>query len=1093
MDCPRCHSPAVAEARFCSACGEELETEERTSPGEDLQAAGETRLITALFADLSGSVAATHGLDPEAAAERVNEVLDVMAQAIVRYEGRIDRYLGDGVLAFFGTPQAHEDDPLRAISAALEIRDDLERRGFHATSGINTGEVYLGRIGSERHAEFSGLGPVINLAARLQSRAEPGQVLVGEATYRAARRAFEFRPLSLRVKGVPHPITAHLALEPLARPEKARGIEGVHVELVGRDEDLERLGEALAAIRSGHGRVVAVVGEAGIGKSRLVAELKRRVDRGLAGDRDATPDSPILWLDGRCLETTCGTSYAPFVDLLRSFFGDSGGNETLPDRVAGVVHGLVSDGALPEDRGPDVAALLTNLLSRSPDAERLFPGASPEQIRNQTFLALRDFLSALARPQPLVVFIEDLHWADALSLDLSALLMSATAQAPLLLLCAFRPGMRYPTRDIESTGAGRAGARFSAILLHPLTGVESDRLLESILRLPDFPSRLRESLLERAQGNPLFLEEMLRSLVDEGHLVRENGSWRVLPGIEAVHVPDSVQSIIQSRVDRLDADPRQVLQVATVIGRLFHRELLEAVVRTACDGRIDLDAALADLEDHELVYLERVSPEEYSFKHVFTLETVYGSLLRKRRAALHRCTAEAIETLRADRLEEHFEQLARHYDEAGVGEKATEYLLLAGEKSRRAFLNPVAIEYYERALERLAALDLPAGREPWRGATRARVREALGDLYELTGRHDEAIAGFQAALDDAGPANAVDRARILRKTGVSLQIQRRFPESLAAFQEALAVLDGNPPPDTEAAWRSERLDTVLGKLMLHYFMAAEAEIAGAIERYRDEFLAHGSPLQRGLLYRTLAVAGLQRERYVASAETVDNARAAWETIETTGVLHEIGHARFVYGFASMWAGRLDDAQRELSAALALAERIGDVTLQSRCVTYLALTHRKQGDVEAARRHALRALEISETGGMTEYLAAAHAHLAWAAGREGRWDEAEREGRLALELWEGIGGPYRLFLWMPVWPLLGVALARGRPNEAAGHARNLLDPGLQPMPEPLAAALDLAAGAAENRCHSRSVGRGGDEEARDRFAEVGELARPLGYL
>ncbi|MGH7550828.1 MAG: ATP-binding protein [Gemmatimonadota bacterium] len=692
---------------------------------------------------------------------------------------------------------------------------------------------------------------------------------------------------------------------------------------------------------------------------------------------------------------------------------------------------------------------------------------------------------ALTARQPVVLFLDDLHWTDALSLDLTGLLMSATKQAPLLLLCAYRPEHRHPTREMETTGARQAPGRFASIHLHPLTETDSDRLLESLFRLSEFPGRLRESLLERAQGNPLFLEEMLRALVDGGHLVRRNGGWRILPGIEAVDVPMTVQSIILSRVDRLDEDPRQVLHTAAVIGRLFARPLLTAVVAAATGGRIGVEYALAALEEHDLVYLDRVAPEEeYSFKHVFTRDTVYGSLLRRQRVGLHRTVAETIETLYPDRLEEHFEQLARHYDETDVGEKAFQYLLLAGDKSHRAFLNAAAIGYYERALERLGALDLPAEREPWRRAKRGRVRETLGDLYELTGRHEEAIVGFQAALEEAGPANAVDRARILRKTGASLQIQRRFPESLAAFQEALAALAGDPPPDTERAWLSERLDTVLAKLMLHYFMAAQAEIAGAIECYRDEFLAHGSSLQRGLLYRIMAVAGLQRERYVASAETVDNAKAAWETIETTGVLHEISHARFVYGFALMWAGRQDDAERELSAALALAERIGDVTLQSRCVTYLALTHRKRGDVEAARRHALRALEVSEAGGMTEYLAATHAHLAWAAGREGRWDEAEREGRIAVELWERIGGPYRLFLWMPIWPLLGVALARGRLDEAAGHARSLLDPDLQPMPETLRSALEKAI---------EKIDPGEETAVRAPFPTVAELARKGGYL
>lgn len=535
-----------------------------------------------------------------------------------------------------------------------------------------------------------------------------------------------------------------------------------------------------------------------------------------------------------------------------------------------------------------------------------------------------------------------------------------------------------------------------------------------------------------------------------------------------------MQSIIQSRVDRLQADRRRLLQAAAVIGRVFARRLLDSVARTAW-GEIDVGGALADLEDHELVYLDRVAPEEYSFKHVFTRDTVYGNLLRRHRAALHRAVAEATEALYPDALEEHCEQLARHYDAADDAGKAIDYLAMAGDKARRSFLNTAAIQYYERALERLS--DLPDR------AVGLRVRESLGDVYELAGRHDDAVATYRSAFEDVDPDDAVARARILRKTGACLQIQRRPDESMTTFGRALETL-GDPAADEDPEWWRERIDIALGVMMLLYFTGSADELATTLERYREEIETRGSPLQRGAIRRISALVGLRRERYVASARTVAHARSSAEAIEESGVLQEIGFARFNHGFALLWAGHLDAAEPILRSALAVGERIGDVTLQSRCAAYLALLCRKRGEVEATLRHADRTLELALEGDMKEYLAAGRAHRAWVALREKDLDLAEREASEGLALWSQLGGPYLLLAWMPAWPLLGVAVARERWDEAALHGRFLLDPERQPMPMGLAHALAGAVAAVEV---------GDEASARARFSTTLQLARQPGYL
>ncbi len=1001
----------------------------------------QTRLLTVLFADLSGSVAATLDLDPEEAVEKVNQALEVMAAAVARHGGRIDRYLGDGVLAFFGVPQAHEDDPLRAIRAALDITAGAAERGFQATAGIDTGRVYVGQVGGAGHHERTAMGPVLNLASRFQSSAAPGEVVVGEATWRLARGAFEFEPRTLTIKGVPRPVPAYVALRPLARPRAARGLEGRRTALVGRADELARLVRALDRARAGEGGIATIVGEAGVGKSRLVEELRMRAAEPAPG---GTED--LLWLEGRCLESTTSTSYAPFVDLLRETL--AGGREESPvDRgaaVADAVQALAEAGDMQAERAEEVTLLLGNLLSvADPAAEAALASAAPREIRARTFAAVRDYLTALSARRPLVVALEDLHWADSLSLELIDFLIEPVTEGSALLVCDQRPAQEHPSRDLPDLAARKAGARHVAIDLRPLDAEDVRRLLGALLGGGSLPENLLATILDKSEGNPLFLEEVLRSLIDSGRIERQNGGWQVTPGV-AIDVPATVQSIVLTRIDRLDDEPRQVLQVASVIGRLFGTELLRAVAADA-----DVERALWLLEQHDLVYLDRVLPEEqYSFEHVFTRDTVYDSLLKGRRAALHGDVARALEALWPGAGDERVEELAYHWERSDDPGRALEYSIRAGEKARRAFLNDAAVAAFSRALERL---DVDGEPDPAARARRARVRESMADVLELVGRHDEAAQEYGRALDDRPPDEPVARARLLRKAGGVLRVQRRRDDSLRAYDRAEAEL-GEPPAEKSEAWWQERTAVELGRVMLDYFLSDTDELAQRLSGSRPLIEAHGTPLQRGRLFATLALLGFRRERYAPSDETVAVARRAWEAVNESDDLAERVDIQFCYGFALLWAGRYAEAEGRLTEVLTLAERIGDTTTRARCVAYLALLERRRGRVDAAREWAERAMAVAAEGGMLEYTAAAHAHLAWCDLRDGDLDAAEDHARESRALWEKLGGPYRLLAWIPAWPALGVAVARGRRADALDLARFLLDPERQPMPEGIAAEL-----------------------------------------
>jgi class 3 adenylate cyclase/tetratricopeptide (TPR) repeat protein len=648
------------------------------------QPEGENRVLTILFADLTGSVRTMAHLSPEDAAALVNDVLKAMVDAILAHGGRINRILGDAVLAFFGTPQAHENDPERAILAALAVREAVQKLGLDVTAGINTGDVYLGAVGSDQHHEFSAIGTAINLAARLREKAQPGQILVGEAVHRQTRRAFAFTRHSLDVKGLAGPIAAYEVLRPLPHPEKVRGIEGLRSVLIGREQDLAALidcADALLAARQG--QIVTIIGEAGIGKTRLIAELK-----GYLQEKD------ILWLEGRCLEIGQPVSFWPVIDLLRTYLGVAG--DDPDEQVGGRLIQLLDDLFGPDADGiiPYVGHMLSIALEDRYQERLRY--AAPEQIRRQTLLRLRDLFVALARRRPLVLILEDLHWADEPSLEMLWVLLDELTSAPVLLVCAYRPEHEHACGRLEAAAAAKLPERHTGIHLKPLTARQSQRMVDSLLALPDLPAATREAIQTTTEGNPFFVEEVVRLLIERGAIYREAGRWRAGEASSAVPVPDTIESVILSRIDRLQGDVKYLLQCAAVIGRVFQRRLLQYV-----SGRQEaLDEHLARLEEHGLVYRERIVPEEeYAFKHALTQMTTYEALLVRHRQAFHERIGAGIEALYEAQLEEYYEVLAYHYSRSANSAKAIDYLIKAGDKATGRYATGQALTYFGQALE----------------------------------------------------------------------------------------------------------------------------------------------------------------------------------------------------------------------------------------------------------------------------------------------------------------------------------------------------------------------------------------------------------
>jgi len=707
------------------------------------QATGENRPITALFADISGFTPLSATKSSEAMFQLVQDCFKQLVGIVARYEGSISGFRGDGLLALFGAPILHENDAERAILAGIEMRDIMHSRGLEVSIGINTAMMTVGEIQTQLHKEYTAYGTDVNLAARLQQSANPGQILVGAGTHRLTRRAFDFEIISdLSLKGFSQTVTAYSVQHVKAHPEKLRGIKGLRARMIGREHEFTEIKESVDQWLSGHGQIVSVIGEAGIGKSRLVNELIKDLRLKIKDSESNNSQSSIfnfeslIVLEGRCVSIGQPISYWPFIDILRTYFNlkEDDDLSTIAQKVTdGTKHIFpnTSDETL-----PFIGRLLSVRFSNELDDRLKF--ATPEQIRHQTMMQLRDFFRELANRQPLLLILEDLHWSDELSIDLITYLMDELTHAPLMLLCVYRPEKEQKVWKLSEQAQRKCLDRYTEITLKRLSSHEGRLLVEELLTIDDLPDSVKNTILEKSEGNPFFIEEVIRSLIEQDMVYRDNDRWRARSEIVNINVPDTIQSVLLSRVDRLQAEARYVLQCASVIGRLFKYRLLDHLTQ----HERELEKYLSEFEDRELVYEERRIPElEYAFKHALTQEATYQSILERRRKEFHHQVAISIERLYQERLEEYYEELAHHYSRSGELEKALEYILKSAKKAKERYANDAAIAFYQQAL----AVMKDFGDEL--NQRRVEVYYALGDIYGMIAKIDQAKECYHKALE----------------------------------------------------------------------------------------------------------------------------------------------------------------------------------------------------------------------------------------------------------------------------------------------------------------------------------------------------------
>ncbi|WP_020680121.1 adenylate/guanylate cyclase domain-containing protein [Marinobacterium rhizophilum] len=749
--CPSCKHTLRPGARFCDSCGTRLEAvpEKETGPLDTpiqytpahlaerilaeqarllprVVAAGERKIVTALFADMAGSTALVAELDPEDARRLIDPVLALMMEAVHHYEGYVAKSLGDGILALFGAPIGHEDHPQRALYAALRMQQAMRRYadgvrreqgiGLQIRVGVNTGEVVVRAVRTEDlHVDYDPVGPSIHLASRMETIAAPGSIVVSEATYRLVQGYFEFRELgATAVKGLSAPVNAYEVLGngPLRTRLQVAARRGLAC-FVGRQEELAALERALRRVQDGHGQVVGVMGEPGVGKSRLFLEFKQRVQ------------TCCRLLETFSVSHGKAFAYMPLIELLKQYLQISPQDDEaqrrrkLSDRLGTL------DAAL-----QDSLPYLCYLLGMA-EADSALAQMDAQLRRQRTREAIRRWLVRESLNQPLVLIFEDLQWLDSETEGFLNYLIEGLDGAAILLLLNYRPEYRHHWDRRDD---------FSLVHLQPLAQPEAEALLETLLGRDASLAPLKPRIWAQAQGNPFFIEEIVQTLAEQGVLGGRVGHYRLERELGSLHIPTTVQGVLCARMDRLGAADKSLLQTLAVIGKEFPWSLVRQVVALPEN---ELRRGLVRLQAGEFLYEQPAFPEvEYIFKHALTQEVAYNSLLREQRGALHGQIGRAIESLFEGHLEEHCKELAHHYSRSGNIDKAVEYLHRAGQQAMRQASVPEAIQHFNFALKLLQSLPDSSDRDrlefgirldlgPALIAVQGYAAPAVGETYSL--------------------------------------------------------------------------------------------------------------------------------------------------------------------------------------------------------------------------------------------------------------------------------------------------------------------------------------------------------------------------
>ena len=1053
--------PAIAELR------RQLE---HATPSS-LTTQGERKLVTVMFADTSGFTALSEVRDAEYVRNLMNECFEQLVPVVETHGGTIDKFIGDAIMALFGAPLAREDDAARALNAALAMlkklaefnRSEGVEVGLHF--GINTGQVVAGQIGSAGRRDYSVIGDAVNVAARLQDLSKRGEIFVGPETYRLTRNAFDFEALdAILLKGREAAVPVFRLIGHKTRAPLDVGTSSFNTPMVGRENELRVLVKAGTKLtEGGSGSAILIAGDAGVGKSRLVDETRLAVE------------PYLFWVQGRAQSYAQNASYATERDIL---LHQTGANiDTDPAELARML--LSKCRARISDVADETYAHLAAIVGLPPDEVtiRYTQSVAAETLKPRIAEAFLRFLKASGQGKPLALCFEDVHWVDQVSVELIRHLIHSAAEQGVLLVLSAR------SEALSELGLDADDLPLEALRLKPLDTETSANLMSNFLGSKSLPPETFAFLHERAEGNPFFLEELLRSLVETGVLAVEDGRVVLQPTMSSTVIPTTLQGIIMARLDRLPATSKSTLQTASVIGRSFLLRLLAFVHDGRENGPGKLDERLDLLEDREFVrkntlYQLDQADREYVFHHAVTQEVVYGSLLEKRRAQIHLSIAETIEAYFGDRSEEFASALALHFRQAGEPRKSAKYYLLAGRRASAVFAYEEARTCYASALEQLGTCE--HNENVADDFARAEAHVGHADILSEQGEHASGRAQYATALSLIDERFAILRASIHRKYGKSLTSQRLIPDALDSLAEADAALkSSNEPQDAE--WWHERIEIDIERVWAYYWAGEAKQLRFISDATREEVQMHGNLSQKSRYYNNDVLISFREENLNISDETLSRALGAIELAQLGKNPDDIVRSNFLVACCHLWRGDLDSAEANFSLAIEQLDHNGNTEWRVMTDNYMAVIQRKRSDVEGVRHWAELTLLGAKKAGMPLYVDLSRANLAWLALREGRLDEAERLGTGALAALQPMAFQLK---WLAAWPVVACHHARGALDRACDGIRIMLQPQQQPQPVELTEALRVTLIALE----SSNLGA-----AKGHLSAVLPKARALGYI
>jgi class 3 adenylate cyclase/tetratricopeptide (TPR) repeat protein len=915
-------------------------------------------------------------LDPEEWTDVMNEAFEHLIAPVYRYEGTVARLMGDAILAFFGAPTAHEDDPQRAVMAGLEIvssigplRERLARgRGLdlNVRVGINTGPVVVGDVGSELRQEYSAMGDAVNVAARMEQTAEPGTVQITDDTYRLVADLFDVESLGVvELKGKRRPVPSYRVLGRRAAPWRVRAARTFEVPLVGRDPEMTTLRSALEDVQRDRGSIVMIVGEPGLGKSRLVEE---------ANDlwAEMNPGDDRRWDRWQCVPYDSMQPYAQYRRIIRERAGIA---ETDP---ADVVRRKIADlmALAPEGWTDRSERLARALMGVEIAGEPRLEGEAFQREATEVLVG-----STLAQGGRRLIIFEDLHWCDHASVELARATTRLVDDAPLVFLITFRPDRGAVSWRFKHWVETELPHRSTLIELHPLTREQSHELIDELLPVERFPDDARRQILERTEGNPLFVQEVARAMIDRGVVERTAEGWRLAGDVAEVAIPDTVQSLITAGLDRLPESTRRTVQAAAVIGRTFDEDVLLAVA----DADGDIGADLRELERLDLIRATAGTPRhEYTFRHALTHEAAYSSLLLKRRRSVHRRVAEALEGGDPARLEEVAPLLVRHFGEAGDDAATLRYAVMAGDAAARLYAHAEAEAHYRVGLD--------VGRRI--GAERPLLRsmyERRGTALELAGRHADAIVNYEEMVseartsgDEAMELAANSAIALLYSTASSVsdpELGRRLSEENVSMARRL----GDRAAEARALWNI-LVSNIYGGDASQGVEAGEASLAIARELGEREQIA--------FTLNDVCRAHMANGDFPTAIQRLAEARELWEELDNRPMLGDnLTLASLTQLLEGNHAAALSDARR----ACSISESIDNAWGHSFALMALYDAELDLGDIGAAMDSMRRSLELGERGGFAFAGIITRADLARAYSSLGDAERALPLAERALEL------------------------------------------------------------------------------------------------